>query len=306
MRTAFIRSLTEQAQSNSRIMLITGDIGFSVLETYRDTLPLQYVNAGVAEQNMTGMAAGLAHIGFTVFTYSIANFPTLRCFEQIRNDVCYHHLPVRIVAVGGGLTYSTQGYTHHGIEDIGVMKTLPGMTIIAPGDPIEAAAATRALCSDPGPAYLRLGKAGEPVVHGGNIDFKIGEALQLSEGCDVTLISTGGMLLYTMECAEKLRRDHRIAARVLSMHTVKPIDRGAILKAARETGAIVTVEDHNVSCGLGNSVADVLASEGTGQAPLRKFGLGDKHNLVSGSTAYLRSFAGDLLDVTLGLLRSNA
>ena len=304
MRTAFVENLTDAAQIDSRVFLITADLGFSVLERFRDALPAQFLNAGISEQNMTGIAAALAHMGKIVFTYSIANFPTLRCFEQIRNDVCYHKAPVRIVAVGGGLVYSTQGYTHHGIEDIGVMRTLPGMIVIAPGDPIEAAAATRALCADIGPAYLRLGKAGEPVVHSGPIDFAIGRALRLREGEDVTLISTGGTLRYTVECAENLRQHHQVHARVLSMHTVKPIDRDAVISAAIETGCIVTVEEHSVSCGLGAVVGDLLASEGIGPVRFRKFGLPDVVSSRSGSHVYCREAAGNLEAVVLNSLRA--
>src|SRR6185312_14270230 len=170
---SFMETLLAEARGRSDVMLLTADLGFSVLERFRDALPGQYLNVGVAEQNMMGIAAGLADVGKTVFTYSIANFPTLRCLEQIRNDVCYHGYPVRVVSVGGGLTYASQGYTHHGVEDIGVMRALPGMVVIAPGDPLEAACATKALCALAGPAYLRLGKAGEPRVHDGPIDFQV-------------------------------------------------------------------------------------------------------------------------------------
>ena len=306
MRTAFIDNLTALATADARIFLVTADLGYSVLERFRDAMPSQYVNVGVAEQNMTGVAAGLAHMGMTVFTYSIANFPTLRCFEQIRNDVCYHNLSVRIVAVGGGLMYSTQGYTHHGVEDIGVMRTLPGMTVIAPGDPIEAAAATRALCSQAGPAYLRLGKAGEPIVHEAPIDFVIGRAIRVREGHDLTLISTGGTLAYTVETADLLRQREGLHCRVLSMHTVKPLDREAVIRAANETGGIVTVEDHNVGSGLGSAIADVLAIERLGSIPFQKFGLPDLLVNVTGSPSFLRHLsAGNFEDVVLGLARES-
>lgn len=303
MRTAFINNLTQAAKVDPRVFLITADLGFSVHEPFRDFLPGQYLNTGVAEQNMTGIAAGLAHLGKIVFTYSIANFPTLRCFEQIRNDVCYHNLPVRIVSVGGGLTYSTQGYTHHGIEDIGVMRTLPGMIIIAPGDPVEAAAATLALCSDIGPAYLRLGKAGEPVVHANPITFKIGRALTIADGQDVTLISTGGTLAFTVETSEALRRKQGIHARVLSMHTVKPIDRDAVVRAAMETGGIITVEEHRRTSGLGSAVADLLLNEGIRPSAFRSFGLPDTLHTKTGTAAYLRQFAGNLETEILQVLK---
>ena len=305
MRTAFIEELLAQARERADVMLLTADLGFSVLERFRDALPRQYVNVGVAEQNMMGVAAGLAHLGKTVFTYSIANFPTLRCFEQVRNDVCYHNLPVRIVAVGGGFTYSTQGYTHHGVEDIGVMRTLPGMVVIAPGDPLEATLATRALCGFPGPAYLRLGKAGEPKVHASLEDFRIGKAIRLRDGGDVTLVSTGGMLRYTADAAERLRGDG-IEARVLSMHTVKPLDGEAIARAIEETGGLVTVEEHNVGSGLGAAVAQVVAAHAGRRVPFRAFGLPDAPYSRVGGVDYMREMMGDLRTVVLEMLRARA
>jgi transketolase len=302
MRTGFVEALLEEARSRPDLMLVTGDLGFSVLERFRDALPAQFLNAGVAEQNMTGIAAGLAEVGKTVFTYSIANFPTMRCLEQIRNDVCYHGYKVRVVSVGGGFTYSTQGYTHHGVEDIGVMRALPGMTVIAPGDPQEARLATRALCDFPGPAYLRLGKAGEPKVHAGTIDFRIGRAIRVREGGDVTLVSTGGMLMHTMETAQALAKDG-ISARVLSMHTVKPLDVQAIRDALTETKALVSVEEHNVGSGLGAAIAQVVATHEGPRARFRMYGLPDEHYDRVGSLAYLRELMGDLRQLVLSALR---
>src|SRR5262249_3580196 len=165
MRTAFIEALFELAKQDQRIVLITGDLGFSVIEPFMQTLPKQFVNAGVAEQNMTGVAAGMALSGKIVFTYSIGNFPTLRCLEHVRNDVCYHNANVKVVCVGGGFAYGSMGVTHHATEDLAVMRAMPGMVVVAPGDPVETRAATRAITAHPGPCYLRLGKAGEPNVH---------------------------------------------------------------------------------------------------------------------------------------------
>ena len=293
MRNAFIDELVRLAAEHPQVGLVVGDLGYSVVEPFADRFPDRFINAGVAEQNMTGLAAGMASEGYHVFTYSIANFPTMRCFEQVRNDVCYHGYPVRVVAVGGGLTYASQGYTHHGVEDIGVMRALPGMTVIAPGDPAEAAAATKALCSMPGPAYLRLGKAGEPKVHAGPIEFEIGRSIRLTEGGDATLVSTGGMLVHTMEAAERLRREG-IACRVLSMHTVKPLDEAAILAALAETRLVVTVEEHNVGSGLGAAVAQVVAGVDGPRAAFRRDGLPDERYVRVGSHGYMRELMGDL------------
>jgi transketolase len=298
MRTAFVDTLLRVARERPDIVLLTADLGFSVLERFRDALPRQFVNVGVAEQNMIGIAAGLAHLGKTVFVYSIANFPTLRCLEQIRNDVCYHGLPVRVVSVGGGLTYATQGYTHHGVEDIGIMRALPGMTVIAPGDPRETTCATEALCALPGPAYLRLGKAGEPAVHPGDLAFTVGRSIEVRGGNDLTLVSTGGMLLHAMETATRLATDG-IEARVLSMHTVKPLDEAAIRRALAETRVLVTVEEHNVGSGLGAAVARVVATTDGPRARFRMFGIPDAPYDRVGGIGYMREMMGDLRQVVL-------
>ena len=293
MRTAFIEALFELARKRPDIFLVCGDLGFGVLDEFARTLPGQFLNAGVAEQNMTGVAAGLALSGKTVFTYSIANFPTFRCLEQIRNDVCYHHANVKVVAVGGGFCYGSHGYTHHGIEDLAVMRSLPGMTVVAPGDPVEARLATRAIAEHEGPCYLRLGRAGEPVVHLTTPAFELGKALRLRDGGDVTLIATGGMLKFTVDVADKLR-DEGIDPRVLSMPTVKPIDEEAIIDAARVTHGIITLEEHSVTGGLGDAVADVLARRLESPVPFVKLGHPDEVDHRIGNQAYMGDFASQL------------
>jgi transketolase len=287
MRTAFLKELHQLARQDPRIVFITGDLGFSVVEPFMEELPLQFVNAGVAEQNMTGMAAGMAMSGKIVFTYSIANFPTLRCLEHIRNDVCHHNANVKIVAVGGGFAYGALGTTHHATEDLAIMRALPGIVVLAPGDPIEARHATRAVVAHPGPCYLRLGKAGEPVVHEGEIDFHIGKALQLRDGRDVTLISTGSFLKTTVGVADRLA-EQGVQARVLSMHTLKPLDDAAVLAAARETGAIATLEEHSVVGGLGGAVAEVLAESDGPHVPFRRIGLPSAFSSHIGTQAYMQ------------------
>lgn len=297
MRTAFIKALSALAAADNRIWLVTGDLGYSVLEAFHERFPARYLNAGVAEQNLTGIAAGLASCGRIVFTYSIANFPTLRCFEQIRNDVCYHELPVKIVSVGGGYAYGPQGYTHHGLEDLAVMRTLPGMTVVAPGDPLETELATRAVANAAGPCYLRLGKAREQVIHRQPPDFALGRAIRVREGRDVTLITTGGVLAFALAAAERLAAEHKLEARVLSMHTLKPLDTGAIAAAVRDTGGIVTVEEHSVIGGLGSAVADVLAGLDAPHKLFRKFGAADRLHREIGSQTYLRNLGGDLVQL---------
>jgi transketolase len=304
MRAAFIETLGELAEADERIWLVTGDLGFSVLEPFAERFPSRYLNVGVAEQNMTGIAAGLARCGKVVFTYSIANFPTLRCLEQIRNDVCYHGGNVKVVAVGGGYAYGAQGYTHHGVEDLAILRALPGMTVVAPGDPVETRLATRAIAVDDGPCYLRLGKATEPVVHAAEPDFHLGRAIPVRPGRDATIVSTGGMLEESVTVADRLRGEG-VEVGVLSMHTVKPLDEEAVLHAARSTGVIVTAEEHSVVGGLGSAVAEVLAEAGL-PVKFRRFGAPDRINRAVGSQAYLRRLAGDLGETVLSLTRSAA
>ena len=286
MRNTFLNTLFELAKQDSSIVFITGDLGFSVVEPFMEQLPKQFVNAGVAEQDMIGLAAGMALSGKIVFTYSIANFPTLRCLEHIRNDICYHDVNVNVVSIGGGFAYGSMGTTHHATEDLGVMRMLPNMVVVAPGDPVETAAATRAIIDYPGPFYLRLGKAGEPVVHEEPIDFHLGKAIHLRSGNDVTLISTGGMLHTSVAVADKLAAAG-INARVVSMHTLKPLDDEAVIAAARETNAIVTIEEHSIIGGLGSAVAELLAESDDVRVPFKRLGIPSRFSPRVGTQEYL-------------------
>lgn len=286
MRNAFLNELYELAQQDERITFITGDLGYTVVERFMETLPKQFLNAGVAEANMTSVAAGMAMSGKICFTYSIANFPTLRCLEQIRNDVCYHDANVKIVAIGGGFAYGSMGATHHAIEDLAVMRALPNLIVVAPGDPVETKAATRALAAYPGPCYLRLGKAGEPVVHECEIDFQIGKAIRLRDGSDVTLMSTGGMLKTATLAADRLQ-EAGISVRVVSMHTLKPLDTEEVLAAARDTRALFTLEEHSVIGGLGSAVAEVLSEADCPKIPFKRLGLPSQFSPHIGSQGYL-------------------
>jgi len=282
------------AERDSRVFLIVGDLGFGVTEPFAQRFPERYLNAGVAEQNMTGIAAGLALSGKIVFTYSIANFPILRCLEQIRNDVCYHHANVKVVAVGGGFAYGSLGATHHATEDLAIMRALPAMTVVAPGDPEEAMAATEAVAAHDGPCYLRLGRPGEQKVHNRPIHFQLGKAIQVRQGSDVTLISTGGMLQTAVETADLLS-DRGLHVRVLSMHTLKPFDVNVVLAAARETSAIFTLEEHSIIGGLGSAVAEILAESAEHEVAFKRFALPPAFACKSGTQEYLRAQSG--LDV---------
>ena len=253
MRTAFVNELIELAATDSRIHLITGDLGFGVLEEFARRYPRQFLNAGVAEQNMTGVATGLALEGRIVFTYSIANFPSLRCLEQIRNDAAYHGANVKVVSVGSGFSYGALGISHHATEDISIMRSLPGVTVVSPADEWETRQATRALATQPGTCYLRLDKAKAPPTHRPEDSFTLGRARVVREGSDLAIAATGGILEVALEAAQELATLHGVQTRVLSMHTVKPLDTMALVAAARETGGLMTLEEHTVDGGLGGA-----------------------------------------------------
>jgi transketolase len=246
----------------------------------------------------------MALCGKNVFTYSIANFPTLRCLEHVRNDVCYHDANVTVVSVGGGFAYGSLGATHHATEDLGVMRILPNMVVVAPGDPAETRGATRALVEREGPAYLRLGKAGEPVVHERPVRFELGRAIRLRDGGDVTLVSTGGVLALAVAAADALADDD-VQARVLSMHTLKPLGEAAVLEAARETQALVTLEEHSVVGGLGSAVAELLAESHDVRTRFRRIGVPSRFSPRVGSQEYLLAENGlsvDAIRATVGEL----
>jgi transketolase len=291
VRTAFIETLNELAGRDRRVCLVVGDLGYSVIEEFAQKHPNQFVNAGVAEQNMIGLAAGMALSGKIVFTYSIGNFGTLRCLEQIRNDVCYHRANVKVVTVGGGLAYGNLGVTHHASEDVAIMRALPNMLVVAPGDPAEARLATTAVVAHDGPCYLRLGKAGEPAVHEHAPAFELGRALTVRDGSDLTMIASGGMLATADKVAAELT-GKGLSVRLLSMHTVKPIDRAAVISAATGTRYVFTLEEHSVEGGLGGAVAEIMAELEPGHAPLKRIGLRPEFNKTVGDQKYLKSLHG--------------
>jgi transketolase len=287
MRDAFIARLGALAASDSRIMLVTGDLGFGVLDEFERRFPKQYVNAGVAEQNMTGLATGLALEGRIVFTYSIGNFPTLRCLEQVRNDAAYHEANVKIVAIGGGFSYGALGMSHHATEDLAILRAIPGITVVAPGDDWEAVEATSALAATPGTCYLRLDRSAAPSTHREGEVFTLGRARVLRDGDDATIIVTGGLLGVALQAGEALDGEG-LRTRVVSMHTIRPIDREAILAACRETAGIVTFEEHVVDGGLGGAVAEVCADANVYPRMFRRVGLRDGFSSIVGSQEYLR------------------
>ena len=286
MRDAFLDKLTELAAADKDVVLLTADLGFGVFENFESKFPGQYFNVGVAEQNMTGLAAGLALEGKKVITYSIANFPTLRCLEQIRNDGCYHDLNITIVASGGGFSYGSLGMSHHATEDIAILRALPAMSVVAPGTAWEASEAIEALVKGDGVGYLRLDKT--VADENSTLLFFLGRSIRYREGADVTLLSTGGILRDTIQAAELLQ-ELGIDAGVVSMYSIKPIDKDAIIAAANETGGIVTIEEHNIDGGLGSAVAEVCMDSGFIPKKFLRIGLDNQYSSIVGSQDYLKA-----------------
>ncbi len=287
MRDAFTRALMREAANDPRLTLITGDLGFGVLKPFWETYPKQFINAGIAEQGMTGMAAGLARTGRTVLTYSIGNFPTLRCLEQIRNDCAYHEANVKIVCVGGGFVYGSLGMSHHATEDMAILRALPGVTVFTPGDPHEVEAVVPVMLRTPGTCYLRLGRGGEPFLHDGPVTgWQLPRALTLQKGEDVALLSAGGILTQTVSAAGMLA-EKGVSAEVVSFPCLKPIDKEKILELAGRFRHLVTVEEHSVVGGFGSAVSEVLAEAGTG-CRLHRIGMPDVYSCIVGTQQYLR------------------
>lgn len=285
MRDAFVEALLSHAHTDRRIMLITGDLGFGVLTNYSKELPAQFINAGIAEQNMTGLAAGLALEGRNVFTYSIANFPTLRCLEQIRNDVLYHDASVNIVAIGGGFSYGALGMSHHATEDVGIMRTLPGLRVFAPCDEIETAALVEHMVTNPAPSYLRLDKS--KAVAANSDPFLYGRLRQLRRGARVALVGYGGIVSEVLAAVDLLDAVG-IDCAVYSAHTLKPFDSKALIKLAVDYDAIVTIEEHVPTGGLGSLAADAFLDAGTMPRRFARLCLPDAYSSIVGSQEYLR------------------
>lgn len=308
MRDTFVKTLIEEAKKDKNIELVTGDLGFGVLKPYFEQLPNQFTNAGIAEQNMTGVAAGMALCGKTVFTYSIGNFPTLRCIEQIRNDCAYPHANVKIVCVGGGFVYGSLGMSHQATEDIAMLRALPEVTVVCPGDLVEAAEATKAIAHTPGTVYLRLGRGGEKRVHDKIDNFQIGKAIKIREAkadCNkkVALFSTGAILDEVTEAAGILEKEG-IGVEEYSFHTVKPIDKDVILDCANRYDYIVTVEEHNVIGGFASAVSEVI-TDSDENVRLIKIGLNDEYCSKVGNQKYLRGQYGMVAEDIVNRVKAN-
>ena len=299
MRTAFINQLIEEAKTNKKIFLLVGDLGFSVIEPFAELFPERYLNVGIAEQNMAGIAAGLAMEGYCVYIYSIGNFPTLRCMEQIRYDICYHNLNVKIVAVGGGFAYGSLGASHHATEELGMLRTIPNLVVCAPGDPFEAKAITTFTSQHNGPCYIRLGKAGEPVVHTDSFDgIALGSVLKIKEDGEVAVFSTGAMLKYVTDFVDQ----NHIKTSIFSFPFVKPLSKEALIKIVIAHKKIITIEEHQVQGGFGSAILETindLLNEGKLKSHpiVKRVAIPDKFYSVAGSQDYLRKIAGLELNV---------
>lgn len=278
MRNHFADELLMLARADDRIVFLSGDIGNRLFDRFKAEFPDRFYNCGVAEQNMIGMAAGLAMCGLRPICYTIASFATVRCLEQIRVDVCYHNAPVVIVGVGAGLGYAELGATHHACEDIAMMRSLPGMSVICPGDPLEVRWALRAAMKHEGPVYLRIGKKGEPLVHTTWPEFRIGRAIPVREGRDVALLVMG-TLLPTAVDASKLLAAQQVDAAVVSVPTVKPLDVELLERVFAEYPLVATIEEHGLAGGFGSAVAEWLVDRrprpSARQAALLRIGTAD-------------------------------
>lgn len=287
MRDTFVKTLVEIAKADKNIELVTGDLGFGVLKPFWEQVPDQFTNAGIAEQNMTTVAAGMALEGKTVFTYSIGNFPTLRCLEQIRNDCAYHNANVKIVCIGGGFVYGSLGMSHHATEDIAVLRALPDVVVMAPGDLVEAQEATKAIAQYKGTCYLRLGRGGEKRIHDRIEHFQIGKAIRVHDGEKVAIFSTGA-IFEEVQGAYDLLKQQGLSPAVYTFPTVKPIDKDVICACAKDFDLIVTCEEHNIVGGFGSAVAEVMAEMPAKRAYLMRIGMQDMYATKVGNQAYLR------------------
>jgi transketolase len=275
-RKAFGETMEELALQDKRILAVSGDLTISVnLTDFEEKIPDQFINFGVAEQNMVATASGLAISGMIPFVASFASFLIMRACEQIRNDCAYANTNMKLVGANAGISGGPAGPTHHAIEDIGILRSMPNMSILTPADSHETTAAVRLMAREQGPMYLRLGRDPWPLLHANvdEIDYRLGESECFRDGNDVTIFAIGNMVSEAIQASERLSEEG-IGARVVSFFSIKPIDRQAILAAARETGAIVTVEDHNVLGGLGAAVAEVAAEAGATLA-LKRLGVPD-------------------------------
>ncbi|MEK7476323.1 MAG: transketolase C-terminal domain-containing protein [Candidatus Coatesbacteria bacterium] len=287
MRSAFIAALSAQAATDARIFLLTGDLGWTVVEEFAGKYPGRFLNAGVAEQNMAGLATGLAQAGFVPFTYTIATFASMRAYEQIRNGPVLHRLPVRIVGVGGGFAYGHAGMTHFALEDLAIARAQPGLTVIVPADPAQTKSVMDAIRAVEGPVYLRVGKGGNPEVPGLNGRFALGRPEVVVEGSEVLLLATGGIAVNAVEASRRLRADE-VSAAVAVMAHLPHAPTPELRALLGRFKAVVTVEEGYTAGGLGSLAAEAIAQAGLGCRLLIR-GVHASPRERAGSTAFLQA-----------------
>ncbi|MDD3312109.1 transketolase C-terminal domain-containing protein [Pseudodesulfovibrio sp.] len=291
MRNAFVRTLTALAREDERIVLLMGDIGNRMFDEFKSLFPTRFYNCGVAEANMTGLAAGLALSGFRPVTYTIAPFNSYRCFEQIRLDLCYQNVPVVVAGVGGGLSYAGLGATHHSCEDIACLRSLPNMRVLCPGDAVEVGLLLEQAVREPGPSYLRLGKKNEPVIHQTPPQLAIGKAIELRAGRDVMILNTGNTLPEAVGAADLLA-EAGISAGVASVHTVKPLDTDLLARCFQTCRLVVSMEEHGAAGGFGGAIAEWMADAGPQKARLLRLNTGREFLAASGNQRCAREHCG--------------
>ena len=308
MRNAFISELAELAE-DPRLMTLLADNGIIVYDDYQKRRPKQLLNLGIAESNLIGVAAGLASSGFIPVVYSIIPFLVMRPFEFVRDDICYQNLNVKLVGIGAGFAYSSLGPTHHGTEDVALLSCLPNMTILSPSDPLETRKAARAAYEHDGPVYLRIGTGRNPVVNQTDYSFELGKGIELRSGTDISLISTGTILSEVLKASDALERQG-ISARVINIHTLKPLDREIVIRAAKETGAVLTIEEHTTTGGLASLVASELMESSVGRARFACLGLKNRFCENYGAIEDLRKALGltaeDICERAVQLLSAKA
>lgn len=291
MRNAFALEMENQAGKNENVILLSGDIGNRLFDSYKAKFPERFYNCGVAEANMTSMAAGMALSGLQPVTYTIASFNTSRCYEQIKIDICYHNLPVVVVGVGAGLSYAGLGATHHSFEDISILRTLPGMTVVCPADTIEVKLCIQEALKLKKPVYIRLGKKNEPIVHPKEPEFKIGKGIIVRKGKDVCLLGCGNILPVVCDAAKELEK-HGIKPMVVSMHTVKPLDTQLLTKIFSTFSMVCSIEEHSLIGGFGSAVAEWGVDHSFSGANFLRFGIKDSFLHQTGNQENARKMTG--------------
>ncbi|NLV58481.1 MAG: transketolase [Clostridiales bacterium] len=293
MRDTFTRCLQDATRANPDLVLITGDLGFGVLFPFIKEFPDRFINAGISEQAMMSMAAGMALEGKTVVVYSIGNFPTLRCLEQIRNCCAYHEVNVKIVCVGAGFVYGTLGMTHHATEDMSALRLLPGVKVYAPADARETEAVMTCFLNEPGVAYLRIGRGGEPDLSQGLplANYRTGSAVPRREGTDAYILTAGGILGSALEAAELLG-EKGYSVGVASFPTVKPIDETYLAKLCNQVPLLFTLEEHTVLGGFGGAVCEVVCGLPHSRPRVVRLGLQDTYSSLVGNQDYLKKAFG--------------